>query len=68
MQYDSSEEWWKQVNAYEGGWYPVPDAKPHPGYRKMWDWQVAVKKCFRTLEDLQQAYKLATGIEVDIAL
>ena len=63
-------EWWEGIDAYERGDYPLPTAHPHPGYRAMWEWQKAQKKCFfqgaNGLDGLVTAYKAATGIDVNV--
>lgn len=48
MQLDSEKQWWDGVDKYE--------AEGHPGYRAMWEWQREQKKCFRTTNDLKQAF------------
>jgi hypothetical protein len=45
--------WWEGVDAYEKD-------KPYPGYRRMWEWQWAAKRCFTLrngIADLEKAYK-----------
>lgn len=45
-------EWWDGVDKYER-------EAPHPGYRAMWEWQRAQKKCFTVrngIGDLVAAY------------
>jgi|SRR5579859_763380 len=63
-------EWWEGIDLFEKGTYPQPNAHPHPGYRAMWEWQRAQKKCFfmgaNGLSDLVNAYKAATGITVEV--
>ena len=63
-------EWWAGIDGFERGEYPLPTAHPHPGYRAMWEWQRAQKKCFPQaisgLDRLIAAYKEATGITVDV--
>lgn len=63
-------EWWEGIDMFEKGTYPRPDPRPHPGYRAMWEWQRAQKKCFfmgaSGLEGLVSAYKDATGKKVDV--
>ena len=63
-------EWWEGVDSFEKGSYPFPTARPHPGYRAMWEWQRAQKKCFfqgaNGLSGLVAAYKEATGITIDV--
>ena len=63
-------EWWQGIDGFERGEYPLPTAHPHPGYRAMWEWQRAQKKCFPQalsgLDKLVAAYKEATGVTVDI--
>lgn len=63
-------EWWESIDAYERGDYPTPTAHPHPGYRAMWEWQRAQKKCFfqgqgKGLAGLVAAYKDASGVTVE---
>lgn len=63
-------EWWDGIDMFEAGTYPLPDAHPHPGYRAMWEWQRAQKKCFfqgrgQGLKGLVAAYKAATGVSVN---
>lgn len=64
-------EWWEGVDYFERGDYPLPSAHPHPGYRAMWEWQRAQKKCFfmnaSGPDRLAAAYKEATGITVDVS-
>lgn len=46
-------EWWNGVDTYER-------EKPHPGYRAMWEWQRAQKRCFSLrngIDDLAAAYR-----------
>jgi hypothetical protein len=63
-------EWWEGIDLFEKGTYPLPTAHPHPGYRKMWEWQRSMKICFflgaQGLDLLQGAYWNATGILVDV--
>jgi hypothetical protein len=68
-------EWWDGIDKFERGEYPAGQASlsnphPHPGYRAMWEWQRAQKKCFPQamggLDRLVAAYKEATGVTVDI--
>lgn len=66
-------EWWSGIDDFEKGNYALPGAKPghpHPGYRAMWEWQRAQKKCFfmgaNGLDGLVKAYKDATGTTVDV--
>ena len=63
-------EWWDGIDKFERGEYPLPTAHPHPGYRAMWEWQRAQKKCFPRamsgLDRLADAYKEATGVTVDL--
>ncbi len=64
MLFEISEEtsYWLQVDDYEAGKHPIRE--PHPGYRKMLEWQRDQKKCFQTVYHLARAYHAATGIEV----
>lgn len=39
LEMQSEDEWWSGVDRYER-------EKPHPGYRAMFEWQRAQKKCF----------------------
>jgi hypothetical protein len=63
-------EWWDGIDKFESGNYPLPNPHPHPGYRAMWEWQKAQKKCFPQtmsgLDKLVAAYREATGVTVDI--
>lgn len=72
---EQESHFWAGVHAFEAGTYKKPEelaarsgpARPHPGYRAMWEWQRQQKTCFTTVEILAMTYKLATKIEVDIA-
>lgn len=50
-------EWWSGVDKYER-------EQPHPGYRAMWEWQRAQKRCFSLrngIDELTAAYRSAVG-------
>lgn len=50
-------KWWKGVDGYD---------ELHPNYRKMLEWQKDQKICFKTMKDLNDAFKGATGLEVSL--
>jgi hypothetical protein len=53
-------EWWKGIDSYE--------KEGHPGYRAMWEWQRAQKRCFSLrngIADLQAAYSQANPRDVE---
>lgn len=57
FQLPTEEEWWNGVDQYERN-------KPHPGYRAMFEWQRAQKKCFPTrngIDALAAAYRASLG-------
>lgn len=60
-------EWWKGIDDFERGEYPLPTAHKHPGYRAMWEWQRENKLCFSDFSALAQAYEAMTGNHVDVA-
>lgn len=33
----------------------------HPGYAAMWAWQKAENRCFKSITNMAEAYRLATG-------
>lgn len=51
-------EWWAGIDSYE--------KEGHPGYRAMWEWQRAQKRCFSLHPDgikgLQDAYSTAQRV------
>jgi hypothetical protein len=70
MLYELPEErkWWLGIDVFEAGSYRAQELpRPHPGYRKMWEWQRdEYKKCFPTPLALAEAYKAASGIAVSV--
>lgn len=63
-------EWWRGIDEFERGTHPN-NPRPHPGYRAMWEWQRAQKRCFSLRLDgpagLVAAYREATGVAVDLS-
>ena len=78
-EFESPAPWWDGVDKFERGDYPYPaylaakgpqpadwKPRPHPGYRKMCEWQKAQNRCFRHVAHLKNSYKKHAGIEVDL--
>lgn len=68
---------WSDAEAVERGDYPWPAYKkelkprnwaphPHPGFRAMWEWARTQLRCFDNVTALQEAYRLATTLTIDI--
>jgi hypothetical protein len=72
-----SERHWKDVELMEQGAYGWPAYKkaampydwkprPHPGTRAMWEWARSQPRCFNHIVHMRNAFKVATGIFVDL--
>ena len=66
FEHEKDQDWWTQVDTFKAG-VPSLRRSPHPGYRKMLEWQHEQKRCFPDFLELVQAYYAATGIAVDIS-